>query len=133
MIQARELRIGNWVMSTEASEPTQIYALGIVAQSQCEVAQSIPKYEPIPLTEEWLLKFGFKKITDTKWNYKVGQWRIYQCNFIERQINNFGVLTYDYNGDVDGVANFSYGIDSVHQLQNLYFALTGEELQIKDV
>lgn len=71
--------------------------------------------EPIPLTEEWLLKFGFK-IRDGEW-------------WIDNEI--FGV-TFDENHEPLHIWDGSF-TDSpckyVHQLQNLYFALTGTELQ----
>jgi len=70
-------------------------------------------YRPIPLTEEWLLKFGFE-ITD-----------------------NFQTKDRFQTHKQDGFFWFEYGyivveLNYVHQLQNLYFALTGEELTIKN-
>jgi hypothetical protein len=82
--------------------------------------------QPIPLTEEWLFKFGF--IT---WDSK----QIYN----EWYLNFDGVLKYKiFHSKYTGVETFTmpHGdkpikLKSVHQLQNLYFALTGEELTIK--
>jgi hypothetical protein len=77
---------------------------------------------PIPLTEEWLLKFGFKVNRQTKEENNI--WRCYwtEGHFEIEQI--IGFFLWDNN---------CYGtkIKYVHQLQNLYFALTGEELIIK--
>ncbi len=80
------------------------------------VSQEKPNYQPITLTEEWLLKFGFEKRS------------IIQEND-----------SYYLNGEIVWVTKkgFRYFqnrniIQHVHQLQNLYFALTGEELTIKD-
>jgi len=72
------------------------------------------KTEPIELTEEWLIKFGLKKKT------------IKSCYWT---IKNFDV-------DLDGWFGFNkmvapVPLKYVHQLQNLYFALTGNELTIK--
>ena len=73
--------------------------------------------EFIPLTEEWLLMFGFVK-DEEGWIY------------IEIKDNSFG-MNYENNK-----WNFYWfhnvPLDHVHQLQNLYFALVGEELVIKD-
>jgi len=66
--------------------------------------------QPIPLTEEWLLKFGF----DDLGTYGYGRGNFHIClheNEFYFSINNRKVF-----------------IKHVHQLQNLYFALTGEEL-----
>jgi len=70
----------------------------------------IDAYEPIPLTEEWLLKFGFEKHLNIFIN-KQG-WCIYFEN---------GILRWQ-----------SVILEHVHQLQNLYFALTGEELTTQE-
>lgn len=78
---------------------------------------------PIPLTEEWLLKFGFNNINSKEYGIKcgscwmslsnpknMGEWQDYYCWIFDR----FKFIELKY----------------VHQLQNLYFALTGEELTI---
>ena len=70
---------------------------------------------PIPLTEEWLLKFGFEKLEG--WDDTF----FFQLNNV--QITDYNVSGYDYD---------SFNIRHVHQLQNLYFALTGEELKLKE-
>ena len=63
--------------------------------------------QPIPLTEEWLLKCGF--------NDKENQYR-YKDRLIVIRDNDF----HDYGTSVK--------LKYVHQLQNLYFALTNNEL-----
>ena len=74
--------------------------------------------EPIPLTEEWLLKFEFYK--------SVGY------GFLKKDL--FGNLFYSV--ETKEYFMFQYKelrlkIEYVHTLQNLYFALTGEELTLK--
>lgn len=73
--------------------------------------------EPIPLTEEWLLRFGFEK---DRSGYRLDD--INSLSFSE----NYIVCWHD---KVLGIKQIEY----VHQLQNLYFTLTGEELTIKDI
>ena len=73
--------------------------------------------KPIPLTEEWLLKFGYIK------------GKIYytqkECGIISFYFNDLHELKCE-------VYDWTYeNIQYVHQLQNLYFALTSEELKIK--
>lgn len=73
--------------------------------------------KPIPLTEEWLLKFGFEH---------------YCLNFLKRGNVDFyvwGSLKDNTKFEIKALDTL-IGIKHVHQLQNLYFALTGEELTI---
>lgn len=76
----------------------------------------IDTLQPIPLTEEWLLKAGFKAIgiDGNRWILK------YKIN------NPFTIESYNYifYSPICTWIEFKY----VHELQNLYFALTGEEL-----
>ncbi len=66
---------------------------------------------PIELNEEWLVKFGAKKL-----DYKQ-----YNLNGLIIQKKKNGYMTWVNN-------NLPVEIKHVHRLQNLYFALTGEEL-----
>jgi len=76
-------------------------------------------YQPIPLTEEWLLNFGFKHIRDNWYNTHVNG-------------NTFNVYVFkDLRYRVEIVSQSIGVFKYVHQLQNLYFALTGEELKTK--
>ena len=76
---------------------------------------SLNEVKPIELTEEWLIKFGFKKM-----NYKLLNKIVFYSETwdIEFSDNEF------YMPDIGIVVKY------VHQLQNLYFALTNEELSI---
>lgn len=80
----------------------------------------IEDIKPIPLTEEWLLKFGF-------FTTKTGK-------LIDATLPNFRFSLHK-SGNYDGFLfcekdNVITNIDYVHQIQNLYFALTNEELKI---
>ena len=84
--------------------------------------------KPIPLTEEWLLKFGFELDEDLgdMIYYKLGKWVVcfdHEDLSFNHQLNSgITCLIYDNNC-----------FQHVHQLQNLYFALTGKELTIKQL
>jgi len=64
----------------------------------------------IPLTEEWLVRFGFKYNPFSLLYEKESVWGEF-CD-------GFCII----------INNTEYIITTVHQLQNLYFVLTGEEL-----
>jgi hypothetical protein len=78
---------------------------------------------PIPLTEEWLLKFGFNNINSKEYGIKCGS-----CWMSLSNPKNMGEWQDCYCWIFD---RFKFiELKYVHQLQNLYFALTGEELTI---
>lgn len=112
---ASELRIGNYVQCDG-----KIYTIG-----ETDFVD-VFYYEPIPITEDWLVKFGFEK----KYN------RYSEENYF--MINGFGLCIvnlakcYAPATLYDGIQFIRKGINIiyVHQLQNLYFALTGKELTI---
>ena len=107
-MRAEELRIGNYLEDDIGNVITlDRNALPFI------VTKWIKCHHSIPLTEEWLLKFGFEKLEG--WDDTF----FFQLNNI--QIADYNVSGYDYDG---------FNIKHIHQLQNLYFALTGEELTI---
>lgn len=125
-IKISDLRIGNWVRhksnwsyrqerGTFIEFDFQIQLMDFVAFSECTL--SLDDIEPIPLTEEWLIKFGFV-ITRTQ-AYKI--------------FNDFGdQVKLNKIGNEFEFVYLAVPIKYAHQLQNLYFALTGEELTIKE-
>lgn len=131
-MKANELRIGNVLQSIDGKtaykilcfygESTVLVDIGIIkTPTDDEHEESLESLEPIPLTEEWLLKFGFEL------EYK-SEFRIKYTSPTDASIG------YDWHKmDVWGFRYFGKKIkcEYVHQLQNLYFALTGEELTIK--
>ena len=137
-MKANELRIGNWVFLKSKQNPYQIWHSHDIE----EIADAPINFdaEPIPLTAEWLLKFGFveknlgKKLPQNWYELK------YLSNEHEELItswvsilinsNSLSCVICDEHPDEMG-ANTKRPIKYVHQLQNLYFALTGEELTIK--
>lgn len=125
-MQAKELRIGNLVedeykrVQTIAGieiDPFSEYSIDFVGESWAHIS----KVFPIPLTEEWLIKFGFE---------------ISRTGFARKNDFQIGNITIEENYQYE-YANGSIGkwilkdVKYVHQLQNLYFALTGEELTLK--
>lgn len=131
MIKANELRIGNLVSYHDDNtlfEVTKIDELGIgVKNEEQETWIEYDCFSPITLTEEWLLKFGFKKEAEgyylqTTFYIRVISYPDLQIQFYSRTIHS------DFYKIV-----LENDIKCVHQLQNLYFALTGEELIINKI
>ena len=120
-MKSTELRIGNYVTH-------QIHDIGTVEYiGDAEILytrnfNSIPikDVQPIPLTKEWLLSFGFEKPAHS-WcgdKFHLSTWDKYPDCWCVALNKNSGIL-------VDKLKH-------VHQLQNLYHALTNEELKIKE-
>lgn len=113
-MEAKELRIGNYVY--EQSGKLVVNRDSIYKVENVNI-QSAHKYEPIPITEEWLLKFS-AIVSDGRFG------KFYTINFIEFHTSESGEICFCWDG-------FMKEIKNVHQLQNLYFALTNEELTVK--
>lgn len=129
-MKAEELRIGNWILDrgdkvwqidfwecrdkVSAKEPLLGYlnnrkSLPILGHPLTEYLEFI---KPIPLTEEWLLKFGFVEFITLD---------VYPTYALKKINVNNGTVYVSELG-------FLNHIKHVHQLQNLYFSLTNEEL-----
>ena len=117
MINRKELRIGNYITEVTAFDgfyasvvsigaDTCIYGVGYTAL--------FDKLAPIPLTEKWLLDFGFEN--------KEENWEKSDSNLWDF------LIILDYESFMYSYSKLE--IKHVHQLQNLYFALTGEELTL---
>jgi hypothetical protein len=129
IINAEELRLGNYVnVPRKDQSPFRIDAFESLSKTFIKVAMIHPIHgkffhpltwygddlKPIPLTEEWLVNFGF---TFKSYGYGIEEWK--QWNFDGFSLNGF---THSQTG-VD--------LKYVHQLQNFYFALFGQELTLK--
>lgn len=124
MIQPNELRIGNWVLFPNVFAEFDQRPI----ESGEEIDRHAHGLNPIPLTEEWLLKFGFEISTLSN-----GVKFIYLNYFLSLVIcescsGMHLVLSRYENGSL---VDFAVRVHYVHQLQNLFFALTGKELELK--
>lgn len=110
-MKANELRIGNIIKYID--KPIICDINTIYAVSKC--VEPTKLYEPIPITFEWLLKSGF-----TSHSCLPNTWS--HCN---------GLIGYDsFNNCVRVDQTWLGKMPFLHQLQNLYFVITGEELEI---
>lgn len=129
---ANELRIGNLVdLGNRIAKVIEIGHLACVVVDLEETQDTLEDYErtrPIPLTEEWLLKFGFGKIKDFDVYTNVWEFKGFMVS-----LGDYINIHVDWVDD--GVDNYhsiiGYEELYVHTLQNLYFALVGEELNFK--
>ena len=116
-MEAKELRIGNWVKSDDNGEYQVLQLLSVVNFLQ-----------PIQLTSEWFEKFGAVKD------------KHYNVHYTLPLNGDYGYVMFVKNGDNSYMAFLHIGdssvllyedIEYVHQLQNLIYVLSGEELTTK--
>ena len=123
-MKANELRIGNLCYyHVEDSHEGDHDILNEVDYEDLRILfgrGSCGEYLPIPLTEEWLSSFNILE------SYLISNdVRTYFCEPISISINyESNIMLIFFKGELIGECKY------IHQLQNLYFALTGEELTI---
>ncbi len=115
MIDVKELRIGNWIRNVEGDRE-EVVNLDFFRWLSVE-EYDLEYYEPIQLTKEWFLKFGYNEVAPDC--YLMGD---YYTDIVSSEVRFY------LDGDS---CRYYITVKHVHQLQNLYFALTGEELKQK--
>lgn len=159
-MEANELKIGNLighqdyseeyfrVMSIEYDSNLKSYAIDTVGGSKGGWVNDISLITPVLLTEEWLKKLEFeRKIypqSDSENIYPFTEewlkkfdpaftvcWEHKKQNLFEIQQTKLGFIymPFKYSKVFKGEATIPR-ILHIHQLQNLFFTLTGEELTI---
>ena len=118
---ATELRIGNYVQllkgNTFAEEVNGIFIIDeILAIYFLSDNDGLKYLKPIPITKEWLKRFGFKGHFSTR-----------------DLLFSYGVCFQQFQSELYlvGHGGDKKLIKYVHEAQNIYFALTGKELEIK--
>lgn len=143
-MKASELRIGNLVKANYRGISficdvvkvifNEIFVKGIMDDDKCEYefsgdpekyAGKENGFEPIPLTEEWLVRFGFEfeKYTESIIANK--------SDLALLKMVGWKYFTFTTNLG-NGKNEYCKDIICVHQLQNLFYSITGEELTISD-
>lgn len=126
MIDVKELRLGSYIYDENLypQQVSEITNFNRVCFGSNRIVEDLQNCTPIPLTEELLLKCGFEELySDSKgYIYGINGVKFLRCYF---DTPSFSIET-DENSEL-----FDKPIDNLHQLQNLYFALTGKELKIE--
>jgi hypothetical protein len=118
-MDAKELRIGNLIEYKGSYVKIRAEDFAEFDKNLLDIAI------PIPLNEDWLVKFGFKR------RHKDAKW--FELTYNERGTYMlFGLGNYHTEICLGGTTTAQGPTKHVHQLQNLYFALTGMELTIKE-
>lgn len=129
MIKENELRMGNWLRFTKGGlNGTVLIIDGFVNHITLEMPEvdyerfdcELSELNPIPLTAEWLEKFGFEKETKYFDDFRAKIRLDFRNPYYAARIKRNNSWSY--------FSNLFY----VHQLQNLFFSLSGSELTIKE-
>ena len=127
-MEAKNFRIGNLVHELSGENMVigvhVIDAVDIVfIQQEHKKHPNTEYYEFIELSKEWLLKCGGKLEPIQE-----------ECDeYINLDMNGW-TLTADSSNDFTTLTNNNFKpVRYVHELQNLFFAITGQELSIENV
>jgi len=122
-LTAQELRIGNLVQIVKYWKDFYDENYFIPKEINLDDLRAINNFKdiakPIPLTEEWLLRFGFIRKYVSHTPYILNDISIYPTDA------NFYNIVYYKGVKIDDII-----LKSVSQLQNLYFSLTNNELKL---
>lgn len=116
MLKSNELRIGNYVQEVDGAKEVRVDSLAEGTISGRPESQ----FEPIRLTEAILWHSGFERGVDST-GLPSGPYRKGLCE-VEIAAEYYDAVFSQSNGTK---------LPHLHQLQNLYFALAGEELEVK--
>lgn len=146
-MKATELRIGNLILSPDGKiyyvsnlsldiddEYNELIGAVMLGKTTHEILKEEREvyWNPIPLTEDWLLKLGFKEEVTYGYGWTTEKGLEFHRNGVSIVFFQ-GEYAYAYKVYDGGTSDEWYSqttIKFIHQLQNLYFALTGEELKI---
>lgn len=131
-MKASELRLGNWVLYKDKNETpefvnTKIGVSDFVIMYEKEKGEGWSEidYAPIPLSPEILEMAGFSRLNN---GWCIGEQKSYTDVIFSLFDDNMcqGELDLKLNGSDLPMPK----VEHLHQLQNLYFSLTGQELTI---
>jgi predicted lipoprotein len=137
-MKSNELRLGNYIMYSDGGEIGQVIEIDrygqVAIDLDCELMDLRKYYSPVILTPEILEKCGF--VVDGNFdNHSVDYHRL---GSIHLQMMNYDghecYYTWRDNVIQDKLGDkkqHSLQVQHLHQLQNLYFALTQTELTIQ--
>lgn len=116
-MEASELRIGNWIYNMVGLREEQVWSIRPDRRNRLMVNDTeLQMISLVYVTEERLVRMGFVQDEELEYRWHLDDW-----------------LTYDFDDKCIRILDsWAFGTrEYVHQLQNLYFALTGKELTIK--
>ena len=121
-MDAHKLRIGNLFQEQNTKEVIMVTELSQFKIGFSGSFKGEWQAKPIPLTEEWLLKFGLEKLY-------IDLYKIDNEYFILFFNETYYIADEDWQNKKRIIGK---GLIYVHQLQNLFFCLCGKELELSN-
>jgi hypothetical protein len=135
MVKPEELRIGNNILADGKIVKIEAVTTCMVSVSGFEEGRFTPfefkrRLEPILLSEDITRDCGLERFRGNfNWiDFKIGEYRFHFRTHNDIA-NCFGIQKAGSSGH--DIYYFNWNIKYLHQLQNLYYALTGHELIYK--
>jgi hypothetical protein len=127
-MKTSELRIGNYIKLMLNDEDFAIVQVTLNDLEAVDNKKGV--YEPLPLTEDWLLKHGFS-VKNFDYSIPISECKVVWLTLIpqDEDCSAYSVCVTQKDEDEEDQNAFLSDISYVHQVQNLYFALTGNELK----
>jgi len=136
MIQAHELRINNWVthrhfpydfFSIRSLSKDRVHMINIVDKDGYAIDYELSDLHPIELSPDILKKLGFERNRNGEPSIEINDIASHLELMAGVDHYYYPSFTQTPQGDEERTVYFNR-INSVHQLQNLYYALTGQEI-----
>lgn len=131
-MKSSELRIGNYYRWSKFA------SMGVPGPQQITHGQQIMDYielkEGIPITKEWLVKMGFENHSPGLYRIKIhaDQARYLETMLTSKDFWDFTIII-EHTYKSEDTEIWIRACHHLHQLQNLYFALTGSELELSSI
>ena len=127
-MKTSELRVGNYIKLMLNDEDFAVVQVTLNDLEAVDNKKGV--YEPMPLKEEWLLKHGFF-VENFDYSIPISECKEVWLTLIpqDEECTAYSVCVTQTDEDEDDQNVFLSDISYVHQVQNLYFALTGNELK----
>lgn len=136
-MEINELKIGNYVKFYDPINGINIYKVydiydsgSVSLNDKGRLAScTVKDIEPIELTEEVLVKIGFKKKNDCYVLQNEYIFFVYYKDSFKQELLASAKRKGKYYYNTNELKN--YDIKYLHELQNAYYCLTGEELEVE--
>lgn len=139
-MKPNELRIGNYICTGEY-DPNHVYQVWELRNNKLLVGKTLthgfitiePDYSsvtPIEITEDWLLKLGLEFDPITSRITKDVVFHIASYQSLENYQYQYSIEKHTLFVCDGFRITICEGLKYIHQLQNIYFFMTGEELTL---